>query len=306
MRFYLPALLITALAAPLAAQTGSYTSFGKGCPGSLGSCPSSNASGGQLYLGQNLNLWTFPADAQSPMIVTGFELYTRSRTSSALTIQTQVYGADAAGRPTGKPLRTGTMTIGTTAAFFTTKFAPLLVKPKQRIFIAYTSNTGMMYPLLRTGTKSTHYYRRPNTTQWLGPFLAFPWSWTLICERQTPKLSNSGVPTINKSFSVDLSGAKPTTAAVLILGGSNKLWGNVGLPLDLKPLQAPGCSLLVSFDATFVTAVDANGAGKVSFGIPNSSNLVGLTWHNQYFVIDKAANPLGASFSNGGSAKVGR
>ena len=302
----LSAILVTLLCSVLSAQTGSYAAFGKGCPGSLGSCPSSNANGGRLFLQQNLNLWTFPADAQTTMVVTGFELFTQSRSSSALTIQTQIFGADAAGKPTGKPLRTGTMRIGTTAAFYLTTFPPLLVKPKQRIFIAYTSDRGMMYPMLISGQKTPHFYRRPNSTTWNGPFTAFPWSWTLVCARQVPKLSNSGVPTINKSFSIDLSSAKASTAAALILGASKTVWGSVRLPLDLTPFRAPGCSLLVSFDSTFVTPVDANGNGKITLSLPNSSNLVGLTWHNQYLVVDPRANGFGAAFSNGGSAKVGR
>lgn len=119
-----------------------------------------------------------------------------------------------------------------------------------------------------------------------------------------PTLSATGTPGLGKSFSVDLSGLTGTAAAGLIFGGSTSKWGAFNLPLDLTLAGAPGCSLLVSFDASIGLAV-LNGTGSVKFTIPNQNSLLGLRFFNQFFVLDSAANTLGLIWSNGGNGLIG-
>ncbi len=124
--------------------------------------------------------------------------------------------------------------------------------------------------------------------------------------KNVPTLGNAGRPIINTSFDVTLSGAQSTPGiALLIMGVSNTTWGTIPLPFDLTPLGAGGCNLLVSFDLIGGVVVNGSGTGKATYSIPNAPALYGLVWHNQYAVIDAAANQLGIAFSNGGTAKVG-
>jgi hypothetical protein len=120
----------------------------------------------------------------------------------------------------------------------------------------------------------------------------------------TPRLSPTGRPILNQTFSVDLSLARASSPAILITGVSKTKWGAFNLPLDLTPLGAPGCSLLCSVELTLGLATDPAGAAKVPFSIPNTPGLVGLQWFNQFAVLD-TVNVLKLVFSNGGEAIVG-
>jgi hypothetical protein len=120
-----------------------------------------------------------------------------------------------------------------------------------------------------------------------------------------PILGNVGRPVINKSFDITLSSAKVSSAAMLILGGSDSTWGPFTLPLDLAPAGAPGCKLLASFDIGLPVVTASDGAGKLTMAVPNDNALVNLVWFNQFAVIDAPANALGLAFTNGGKATVG-
>lgn len=112
------------------------------------------------------------------------------------------------------------------------------------------------------------------------------------------RLTNSGVPTINSSFNLNLSNAGASKIAILWLGGTQ-------LNASLGAI-APGCTLYSSLDILLGAVVsNASGAGTIAFGLPNNLSLVGLTFYNQYIVLDSGANTLGITFSNGGAGKIG-
>ncbi|MCA8972780.1 MAG: hypothetical protein KDC95_23540 [Planctomycetes bacterium] len=111
-------------------------------------------------------------------------------------------------------------------------------------------------------------------------------------------LSNTGVPAIGKTFSVDFSGAVANSAAILWLGAQQL---NIGLGSAL-----PGCSLYTSLDVILGSnPTGTTGTGGLKFTLPNSQNLVGIQFYNQWMVIDPAANTLGVVLSGGGAAKIG-
>ncbi|MCA8972571.1 MAG: hypothetical protein KDC95_22480 [Planctomycetes bacterium] len=111
-------------------------------------------------------------------------------------------------------------------------------------------------------------------------------------------LANTGVPAIGKTFSIDFSGAVASSAAVLWLGAQQL---NIGLGGAL-----PGCSLYTSLDVILGSAPTGTaGTGSLQFTMPNSQNLIGVQFYNQWMVIDAAANNLGIVLSNGGAAKIG-
>ena len=76
------------------------------------------------------------------------------------------------------------------------------------------------------------------------------------------------------------------------------------LPLDLTPLQMPGCSLLVSLDLVQVLAPVA-GTAVAMIPIPAATSLVGIEFHHQALGGDPTANPAGLIVSHGATARVG-
>jgi len=63
----------------------------------------------------------------------------------------------------------------------------------------------------------------------------------------------SGAPEIGEQVVFTLTGARPASPAVLMLGASNAQWNGVPLPLTLGFLGAPVCALLVAPDAMIHT-----------------------------------------------------
>jgi len=121
----------------------------------------------------------------------------------------------------------------------------------------------------------------------------------------TPGISASGRPVINKSFNVQLSAAKASTGAGLIIGASDQIWGAIKLPFDLTILGATGCNLLSSVDALIPTAVDAQGNAQIPLALPNQTVFVGTDLFSQWLVIDPQANSFGLAFSAGGKMAIG-
>lgn len=312
MKRTLCALTIMGLATALAAQTGTYTNFGAGCKGTGGTgnfCIGENMNGGTPWNTHNQNIFALPFTPKTTTVLFGFELFTKSTTPTPVTIKTEVYAADAAGKPTGTPIKTGTMVIGPVATFWRTSFTPLIAQANTKYFISYQPTPNMHFPIILPGTNSIHYWHSPTTTAWNGPFTSVAWSWRLVCaggSGAAPVLSNTGVPTIAQSFSIDLAKAKANTAALLSLGGSTSQWGAFKLPLDLTAAGAPGCSLLASLDLVFAAASSGAGAASLKFPVPNATGLIGVVFHNQWIVVDPGANSFGLAFSAGGTGKIGK
>ena len=125
--------------------------------------------------------------------------------------------------------------------------------------------------------------------------------------RARPILANADVPRINDHFRILLARAKPNSAAALIWGVSRTRWGPVPLPLHLVGAGAPTCYLNSSYEILLGAApTSSSGTAVFLMGLPSELALVGTRFYNQWFVIDRGANTLGISFSNGGAAKIGR
>jgi hypothetical protein len=148
--------------------------------------------------------------------------------------------------------------------------------------------------------------KTPANPVWTGPAPA-PFAFKVDCVTggAVPVLSNTGLPVINSSFSVDLSQAKSSTGAVLLLGDSNTAWKPLPLPFDLSGLGAKGCSLLVSGQVLLTTSTDALGNAAVKLSVPNDPALLKASIHNQFFVLDVGANALGLAWTNGGTGTIG-
>jgi len=276
-------------------KPGKYTLFGSGCQGSgQGPCFSNNPNGGTLSSPHNANVFALAVDASTQVTVTGFQLYTQTIGSTPVTLQTQVYLANASGAPTGSPVRTGTMLVTPTAGFHRTTFSPLTVPGNSRFFISYTGGSGTIrFPFLTTGNNGIHYWHSATSSSWNGPVQTQRWSWLVDCSG-APMLTNVGLPELGKSFDIELRVARTKTAALLWFGTRI----NVSLP--------GGCALYSSQITPVVVQTDANGYFKLSLKLPNNIALKGGKFANQWWVLD----PQGALFNtlaltNGGEGEIG-
>ena len=120
-----------------------------------------------------------------------------------------------------------------------------------------------------------------------------------------PNLQADGVPQLGQTFSVVLRHGAPASPAVLVHGGSMTSWVGVSLPLNLGFLGAPECCILTDSLINLATVVDQDGVAEVPYSIPSNSVFTGLTFYNQFILLDPAANSLGLTTSNGGKALIG-
>ncbi len=113
-------------------------------------------------------------------------------------------------------------------------------------------------------------------------------------------------PWIGESFTVELSQFPSGVLSIPfgLLGFSDTTWGSLGLPLSLDLIGMPTCQLLVSIDATFVLG-NEGGHAYWTIRIPVLPSLVANSFYLQGFVLDRAANALGATVTNAGEARIG-
>ena len=119
----------------------------------------------------------------------------------------------------------------------------------------------------------------------------------------TPTLSPAGdLPSVNTTFTLQVSGLPWTGPVFMWLGFSNQFYGSVPLPANLAILGAPQCDVLISPDVLY-TMPNVLGTSLWQFGVPN---LPGAVFYNQAVAFDPGANGLGLIFSNGGEAIIGQ
>lgn len=106
------------------------------------------------------------------------------------------------------------------------------------------------------------------------------------------------------TMTVDTLPIDRTCVCIGLLGFDRDNLNGTPLPLDLGIIGAPGCALYVD---PFFDQLLGNNLGQVewSITIPNLPSLIGLKFFTQTMVLDPAANPLGAAFSNACEARIG-
>ena len=109
------------------------------------------------------------------------------------------------------------------------------------------------------------------------------------------------LPGVGQTFQVNLGNLPFTGAVFLFVGISDTTYGPTPLPFSLAGLGAPGCSALASGeDLRLLTNV--LGSALWQWTVPNAP---GVSFYNQAFAFDPAANPLGLTVSNGGRGTIG-
>lgn len=121
--------------------------------------------------------------------------------------------------------------------------------------------------------------------------------------RGVPVISAQGssLPRIGQSFELHVGNLPFTGPVFVFLGLSNTAYGPTPLPFPLGVVGAPNCSLLVSGDE-LRSLTNVLGTAVWQWQVPN---FPGITFYNQAFAFDPAANALGLTVSNGGQGTIG-
>lgn len=306
--FALPALAI--------AQTaGTYAAFGSGCGTSGVRCGGHNPSGSILRATTLPNEYAYPFTITRVTPCTGARFYTKHATAGGTaTVIARLYRALAAGAPDPMAIDETLMTIGDKEQMWQCSFNKVHVLQAGDYFVAFepylptTTTAVVLTSQMTDGTNQTTnraYWRRPSSTTFAPTgIVTHPWFDVMCGGSPLPLMKNTGVPTVNKTFTVDLSQAPTGAPALNALGLSKTNFGPLPLPLDLSAI-APGCYLFSSLDLVSASVVSGMGTATVTWGIPNNNSLVGLQFYNQYLIVRPAANTLGLLFSNAGEGKIG-
>jgi len=127
------------------------------------------------------------------------------------------------------------------------------------------------------------------------------------CGNTPPILAASGgsPPRLGQQVSVTVTNLSAWQGGAFITGASNQLFGALPLPVELSLINMPGCHMYVSHELVMPFSTGLSSSYTWSVTIPNNPTLLGLEFHNQAFVFDPTANPLGIATSNAGTATIG-
>ena len=294
---------------------GSFTLYGAGCKGTGhgGSCHSTNmdclrtrtCNGNSCGKGEMI---ASVFKMKIPALATGAAIKTQTLATNSGTYTVQLWKTDAAGKPTSQLGGTTKITVGTTYKAYMGKFpAPIPLLPGNYAFVYQvtvpnTIATPWCWPqdAGKSGIKvTTMYWRNDNTVPWSGPSQRVA-TIEVVCIgiTEVPLLTGIGIPTVNKTFGVDLDKAAVSVPCALFIGATKR-------SLSLTALGAPGCNLLNSADVALGLMSSATGSVKFKVAVPNNSLLANKSIYFQWAVIDKRANRLGIAMSGGGDAFIG-
>jgi hypothetical protein len=114
-----------------------------------------------------------------------------------------------------------------------------------------------------------------------------------------PTLSFTGLPKINGSFSLNVTGGLPNANMFLVLG----------LKRVQTPLPLPGttnCNVYPSLDVVLLHKMTSTGTFSQKYAVPNNSGLDCFKVFTQAFPWDQSANAFGTSASNYGRLRIGQ
>lgn len=115
---------------------------------------------------------------------------------------------------------------------------------------------------------------------------------------------HGAMPWVGEIFTVAIESVAAGAPAFVALGFSNLVWGSTPLPLDLAPLQMPGCELFVSPDS-LLGPVSGGPTAALPIPIPSLPALIGASLYAQAFAFDAAANPAGLIASDALALRLG-
>jgi serine protease AprX len=292
---------------------GTVTPIGQGCAGSTQLpplCASINGSGGTLAAAVRPYEYCYAVTAPTALLVTGFEVFSSSATGAPITVNARIYGASGT-TPGVTALATTTVAIGAGVGFHAGTFASPVAVPAGTFYIgvdhsAQTTNLSN----LSAGTTAVSFYRSvPGSGAWTRSGLVTRPSVRVLCTGAgnfaVPQLVVSGSPSLGGVLTQALTQGKPNSLASMLVGASDTAWAGGALPFSLAGAGAPGCNLYVSIDIVLGMTTNALGAASLNLTMPAVPNFVGTRLHEQFIVLDAAANQLGAISSNGVRILIG-
>jgi hypothetical protein len=196
------------------------------------------------------------------------------------------------------------MKIGTKSGIYGVDFAKPIPVPASGYFhIVFDKASQIVLPVTGMGQSGIHFEH--DRAKWSGLKATTNWTYRVRCSYRdrVPTLLSSTRPVIGKTLQIDLASARANSAALFFLGASKTDWGSLKLPFTLPFTQ--GCQVLCSGEVTLAIPTSSARTGTLGLAIPNVPNLVGVSFHNQFFVIDPGVNRLQVVSSNAGSAKIG-
>lgn len=114
----------------------------------------------------------------------------------------------------------------------------------------------------------------------------------------TPRVTGSGSAMIGGRPSIDLSLVLPNAPALCALGVSTA-------SIDLGPLGAPGCTVVVNTLVTNFTLTTPSGTASHVVQLPLDPGLVGARLVSQWAIFDARSNAMGLHLSAGLDVRVG-
>ncbi len=283
-----------------------FETYGQGCAGSFPApayCASLNPNGGTLSNSTNQYEYCFAVTGLGSTQVQSFDIYTSSN-SGVLIRPAHIY-LPSGGGPSGTPLASTTITVGTTPGFYTATFATP-VNVSGTFYIGYENSPGGIISNLNSGATGTGFYRDAVSGSWSQSSLVQRPSWRVDCGGSsgfaTPEIGNAGLPSLGTSYDLTLSNGAASSLTVLISGLSDTVYQGSPLPAALP--GAPGCSILAAPTVTEAQAISAMGTASGTITVPNSLTLMGLEVFHQWAVLD-TVNTLGIVVSDAGKATVG-
>lgn len=274
----------------------------------------------------NLNTFAVHCRDLTTRTLTGITLRCRPLGSALGSGVIELWLAD----PRGKPLQrvaSGTITIGPGYGNHSGRFTKPYVMPAGRDYAAVWALRNSTHPICATGQQRTHWWHRPGSTTWSGPWSGYAWAFRVDCAPAgqgrydpygvgckgsgnsncnggVPNLLATGVPRIGKLMLIHMQCGRPNARYLLLFGMSDSYYRGLRLPFNLGILGAPSCNILASPDVTVSGTVTPHGLANIPLTPPSDPRLVGQRFYNQFLVFDPGA-PGGIALSNGRRAVIG-
>ncbi|MHC5065455.1 MAG: CARDB domain-containing protein [Planctomycetota bacterium] len=118
------------------------------------------------------------------------------------------------------------------------------------------------------------------------------------------RASRNDLPVIGETFLTEVTNLPFLTSGIGITGRSDEFWGKAALPFDLSVVAMPGCFLYTDIRYTR-TLLSRPGIGSWSTTIPDDSTLIGQSFYQQAFILDRSVPGLGAIMSNAAHGVMG-
>jgi hypothetical protein len=273
--------------------------------------------------GPNLSI-AFKIRLPSSIPAQRLEVFTGKRAGAG---SVAIWSHDSSGNKPKTKLTSGSYTQNTTVTWQGANLAtPQVLIANTDYWFEWSMPNGSQSPIKQRNPSNAGIQYRGSFDggkTWNGPFTFYDWKLRIFCckkpaagifllygtacgpKGKQPNLSNSGIPTVGKTYAVTGSGASPTKPALLTLGASKSKWGPFTLPFDLTPFGASGCQLLASVDVTGSALTSSAGSVSFSIPVPNQPSLSGIVFNHQIWVFDPTVNKLGIAFSRGATVTLG-